>query len=206
MSRALADALSKLRDHAIKAPASLFPPAQRAALKSLARGTGFVSTRPQGRGMTYHIGNRAGLEAHLRTLRPASAVTLARDLPRRSANSATRRDSKAGSATHAFHYPLLKAVGNNVSWFRDDGRTLDLSAVTRAAGAATLATQEDEDWRSADPLWLAENQAPCDDRRWLAPGTQASLVYYAVQIPAWLLARSAYHPRAPELILFPDCD
>lgn len=95
MSRALADALTETAGSRDRGAGESVPPGQRAALESLARGTGFVSTPPQGRGVIYRIGNRAGLEAHLRTLRLESAATLAHDLPRLAANIATHRESKA---------------------------------------------------------------------------------------------------------------
>ena len=60
MSRALADALVKLLAQADETPATRFTQAQRSALDALARATGLLSTRPQGRGIVYRIVNRAG--------------------------------------------------------------------------------------------------------------------------------------------------
>lgn len=206
MSRAIADALEKLLTLGDEAPASLFTPAQRSALDVLERRTGFLIARPQGRGVTYRISNRVGLEAHLRTLRPETLATLAQDIPQRAANIATRRDSKAGYATHAFHYLLVKAVGAGVCWTHSDGRGLDLSASTQSAGAGVLAVQEGDDWQSNCPLWLVENQAPFDDTSWLPQHTRASVGYYAGQIPGRLVAWLAHRSRAPEVILFADYD
>jgi len=92
MSRALADALVKLLAQADETPATRFTQAQRLALDELARATGFLSTRPRGRGIVYRIVNRAGLEAHLRTLRPEATSTISPHLPQRAANIATRRE------------------------------------------------------------------------------------------------------------------
>lgn len=206
MSRALAHALEKLLTQGDEAPASLFTPAQQSALDVLARGTGFLIARPQGRGVTYRISNRAGLEAHLRTLRPETPETLARDIPQRAANIATHRDSKAGSATHSFHYLLLKAVGTGVCWTRSDGRILDLSAATESAGAGVLAIQEGDAWQSDCPLWLVENQALFDDTSWLPQNTRASIGYYAGQIPNRLVAWLAHRSRVPEVSHFADYD
>lgn len=206
MSRALADALEKLLAHAEQAPASVFTPGQRSALDQLARTTGFLIARPQGRGVSYRIGNRAGLEAHLRTLRPDTAATLAQDLPRRAANIATHRDSKAGFAHHSFHYLLLKAVGADVCWRNDDGRALDLSAFTESAGAGVLAIQDGDNWQSDQTLWLVENQALFDNTSWLPQHTRASIAYYAGQIPSRLITWLAHQSRAPEVVLFADYD
>lgn len=206
MSRALADALVKLLAQADGTPATRFTQAQRSALDALARATGLLSTRPQGRGIVYRIVNRAGLEAHLRTLRPEAIDTLSPHLPRRAANIASRRDSKAGSATHALHYLLLKAVGDDVAWYRPGGTRLDLSASTQSAGVGALAIEENDDWQSDQPLWLVENQALFDDSSWLPAGTQASLAYYAGQIPHRLVAWLAEKARVPQLILFADYD
>lgn len=206
MSRALAHALEKLLTQGDEAPASLFTPAQQSALDVLARGTGFLIARPQGRGVTYRISNRAGLEAHLRTLRPETPETLARDIPQRAANIATHRDSKAGSATHAIQYLLLKAVGADVCWTRGDERALDLSVATESAGAGVLAIQERDAWQSNCPLWLVENQALFDDTSWLPQDTQASVCYYAGQIPSRLVGWLAHRPRVPAVILFADYD
>jgi len=206
MSRALADALERLLAEENETPASLFTPAQRSALDVLARGTGFLIARPRGRGVTYCISNRAGLEAHLRTLRPDTLATLVRDFPQRAANIATRRDSKAGFAGHAFHYFLVKAVGADVCWTHGNGRALDLSASTQAAGAGVLAIQEADDWQSDCPLWLVENQALFDDTSWLPQNTRASVGYYAGQVPGRLVAWLAHRLRVPEVIHFADYD
>lgn len=206
MKSALADALDKLLRHGDDAPASLFTPSQRAALDALARTSGFIIARPRGRGVAYHIAQRAGLEAHWRTLRPDSLAALAPDLPPRAAHIATHRDSKAGHASHAVHYLLVKAVGSGVSWAHGDARTLDLSAATQSAGAGVLPIQSGDDWQSDCPLWLVENQALFDDTRWLPPHTRASIGYYAGQLPGRLVTWLAQRPRVPEVILFADYD
>lgn len=206
MSRALADALQKLLAETADSAASLFTPAQRTALDAFARTTGFVTTRPQGRGVVYRIENRIGVDAHLRTLRPESTATLVDDLPQRAANIATRRDSKAGASSHAFHYLLLKAVGNDVCWRHADGQVMDLSVATQISGAGALAIATDDAWQSGLPLWLVENQALFDRTDWMPTDTRASIAYYAGQIPARLLAWLARSARVPEVILFPDYD
>lgn len=206
MNRALADALEKLLAHPGDAPASLFTTAQRSALDAFARSTGFVQTRPQGRGVIFRIDNRMGVETHVRSLRPDSAATLEARLPKRAANIATHRDSKAGGATHAFHYLLLKAAGDPVRWRHDDGRVLDLCAATRVSGAGVLAIETADAWRSDRPLWLVENRALFDRTDWLPGETVASIAYYGGHIPARLLAWLAHNARVPEIILFADYD
>lgn len=206
MSRVLADTLTKLLAQGDEAPASLFTPAQRSALDALARGTGFLIAHPQGRGVTYRIRNRAGLEAHLRTLRPGTTAMLAQDIPQRAVNIATHRDSKARSATHSFQYLLLKAVGAGICWTNSDGRTLDLSTATASAGAGVLAVQEGDDWQSVYPLWLVENQALFDDTSWLPQNARASIGYYAGQIPSRLVAWLSQRSRVPEIFHFADYD
>lgn len=206
MNRPLADALEKLLAQPGDAPASLFTTAQRAALGAFARSTGFVQTRPQGRGVIYRIDNRTGVETHARSLRPGSPATLEAGLPRRAANLATHRDSKAGGATHAFHYLLLKAAGEAVRWRHDDGRVLDLCAATQLGGAGVLAIETHDAWRSDGPLWLVENQALFDRTDWLPGDSEASIAYYGGHIPARLLAWLAHRARAPAIILFADYD
>ena len=206
MSRALTDALVKLLTHGDDAPATLFTAAQRSALDTLARTTGFLSIRPKGRGLCYQIGKRSGLEAHLRNLRPDAPHEIAADLPQRSANIATGRDSKAGPTAHDRHYLLLKAVGKDVTWYHTDSCRLDLAALTETAGAGVLAIKTGDNWISDQPLWLVENQALFDDTTWLPMGTRASVAYYAGQLPHRLVAWLAEKARVPEVILFADYD
>ena len=206
MSRSLAAALVRLLEASGDAPASLFTEAQKKALDELGRRTGALAARPQGRGVVYRVTHRAALESVLRTMRPDAQSALPEGLPRRAANVATHRDSKARDAGHAFHYLLLKAIGEDVCWRHGPDRTLALSPVTAAAGAGVLAIRPDDSWRSDEPLWLVENQALFDRTDWLPAGTRASLAYYGGQIPARLLAWLARGRRAPELIVFADYD
>ncbi len=206
MSRSLAAALVRLLEASGDAPASLFTEAQKKALDELGRRTGALAARPQGRGVVYRVTHRAALESVLRTMRPDAPRTLPEDLPRRAANVATHRDSKAGVTSHDFHYLLLKASGEDVCWRHGPGRILELSPVTAAAGAGVLAIRPEDNWQSDEPLWLVENQALFDRMDWLPAGTRASVAYYGGQIPARLLSWLARDSRAPELILFADYD
>ena len=206
MSRALAGALTKPLSQGDQAPATAFTNTQRSALDQLARATGFLSALPKGRGVIYRIGNRNGLEAYLCSLRPEADSHRLADLPRRAANIATHRDSKAGPAAHTRQYLLLKAVGDDVVWSRGGGRLVHLSSATRTTGAGALAIETDDDWRSDTPLWLVENQALFDDTSWLAADTRASVAYYAGQLPHRLVAWLAFRKRVPKVVLFADYD
>ena len=206
MSRPLATALDKLLGQVGDAPSSLFTAEQRKSLEIFSRQTGCVRMRPQGRGVVFTVTDRAALETHLRSHRPESAESLPENLPQRATNVATHRDSKARGGAHAVHYLLLKAAGETVHWTHSDGRVLDLSSVTAAAGAGVLAIQNGDGWTSNQPLWLVENQALFDRTDWLPNDTRASIAYYAGQLPARVLSWLSNVARAPEVVLFPDYD
>jgi len=206
MSRALAAALAKLLDSEGGLAASTFTSAQRRALEELARKTGALSVRSEGRGITYQTVNADLLAAHLQTLRPQRADALDPNLPKRAANIATARDSKAGAASHAVYYLLVKAIGAGVCWQREPTRAFDLAEATQIAGAGVLAITEDDAWRSEQALWLVENQALFDHLDWLPPEAQGTVAYYAGQLPNRLLHWLAAQQRASEVVLFPDYD
>lgn len=225
MSRALAVALAKLLEgagnpsQAQACPASAFTALQRRALEDLARSTGALRLKPEGRGSVYEVVNAQVLIAHLRALRPRQVSEIDPTLPRRAANIAQSRSSKGRSHGHALHYLLVKSITDGVVWRstspeteerqeieQQHGRVFDLSQATGIAGAGVLAITEDDDWCSNQPLWLVENQALFDRLDWLPPDAQGTVAYYAGQLPGRLLKWLACRPRAPEVILFPDYD
>ena len=66
--------------------------------------------------------------------------------------------------------------------------------------------QSGDDWHTAAPLWLIENQALFDDISWLPADASGTLCYYSGQLSGLLLYWLAERPRASQVILFPDYD
>ncbi len=204
--QALRAALLKLHARS-PLPASQFTPAQRSALDRFARQTGAVDCQRQGRGDVYGICDRAVFHAHLLELSPQIGVSGTEQLPLRAQHVAHACNSKARDHQHGSHYPLLKAVGEGVSWRgSEEDSELALSAVTRDFGAATLCIQTDDAWHTKQALWLVENQALFDRTDWLPEGTQATVLYYGGQLDGRLLSWLGRRPRASQVILFPDYD
>lgn len=188
-------------------PASQFTPAQRSALDRFARQTGAVSCQRQGRGDVYCVCNQVVFDAHLVELSPQVAPSVAEQLPLRAQHVAHARSSKARYHQHSSYYPLLKAVGDSVTWHESErGAELPLEAFTRDFGAATLCIQPDDAWHTDQALWLIENQALFDRTDWLPKGTRATLLYYGGQLDGRLLSWLGQRPRASRVILFPDYD
>lgn len=188
-------------------PASQLTPAQRNALDRFARQTGSVSCQRQGRGDVYGICDQAVFETHVVELSPQVEPSVAEQLPLRAQHVAHARNSKARQHQHDSYYPLLKAVGDAVSWFEGEHvAELALSAFTRNFGAATLRIQPDDAWHTDQALWLVENQALFDRTDWLPAGTHATLLYYGGQLDGRLLSWLGQRPRASRIILFPDYD
>ena len=206
MDRTLGAALLKLHGQQALA-ASQFTAAQRSALDRFARQTGAISCQRQGRGDVYRVTNHDLFAFHLHALSPQVEMPAAADLPLRAQHIAYARDSKARKHQHDRYYPLLKAVGDGVLWRQgEQGRELQLSALTQAFGVASLSIASDDNWQSAQALWLVENQALFDRTDWLPAGTQATLLYYGGQLDGRLLAWLAQRPRASRVVLFPDYD
>ena len=204
--QALRAALLKLQGKS-PLPASQFTPAQRSALDRFARQTGAVNCLRQGRGDVYTVCDQALFDAHVAQLSPQVEPSIAEQLPLRAKHLANARDSKARRHQHGRYYPLLKAVGDAVSWLEaESGAELALSAATRDFGAASFSIQSDDAWYSEQALWLVENQALFDRTDWLPEGTQASLLYYGGQLDGRLLSWLGRRPRASRVILFADYD
>lgn len=204
--QALRAALLKLQTKS-PLPASQFTPAQRSALDRFARQTGAVNCLRQGRGDVYSVCNQAVFETHVTQLSPQVEPSIAEQLPLRAQHVAHARDSKARRHQHGSYYPLLKAIGDAVSWQEvERGAELALSTVTCDFGAASLCIQPEDAWHSEQALWLVENQALFDRTDWLPAGTQATLLYYGGQLDGRLLSWLGQRPRASRVILFPDYD
>ena len=52
-----------------------------------------------------------------------------------------------------------------------------------------------DDWHTAAPLWLIENQALFDDTSWLPAGAGGTLCYYSGQLSGLLLNWLAERPQ-----------
>lgn len=204
--QALRAALLKLQSKS-PLPASQFTPAQRSALDRFARQTGAVVCQRQGRGDVYGVGDQTLFATHLVELSPQVEPTTTEQLPLRAQHIAHARSSKAREHQHSSYYPLLKAVGDSVTWREGQrGKELALSALTDDFEAAALRIQPDDEWHTEQALWLVENQALFDRTDWLPLGTRASLLYYGGQLNSKLMAWLGKRPRASRVILFPDYD
>lgn len=206
MSRSLADALEKLLVAGGRLAASQLTAAQRGALEEFARRTLAVRLSVSGRGSLYQIAAPEQVQAHLAQLRPGHTENAASVIPQRALNMSRNRDSKSGSARHSVQYLLLKAVNDGQYWRDGKGQLLDVSQLTQTCGAAALAVQSGDDWHTASPLWLIENQALFDDISWLPADASGTLCYYSGQLSGLLLYWLAERPRASQVILFPDYD
>ncbi len=206
MSRSLADALEKLLVAGGRLAASQLTAAQRGALEEFARRTLAVRLSVSGRGSLYQIAAPEQVQAHLAQLRPGHTENPASMIPQRALNMSRNRDSKSGSARHSVQYLLLKAVNDGQYWRDGKGQLLDVSQLTQTCGAAALAVQSGDDWHTAAPLWLIENQALFDDISWLPADASGTLCYYSGQLSGLLLYWLAERPRASQVILFPDYD
>lgn len=204
--QALRAALLKLQGKS-PLPASQFTTAQRSALDCFARQTGAVTCQRQGRGDVYNVCDQVVFATHITELSPQVEPSIADQIPRRAQHVAHARNSKARHHQHDSYYPLLKAVGDAVTW-RDGERGVELalSPVTRDFGAATLCIQPDDAWHSDQVLWLVENQALFDRTDWLPEGTHATVLYYGGQLDGRLQSWLGQRPRACRVIHFPDYD
>ncbi len=206
MSRSLADALEKLLGSGGRLAASQLTMAQRRALEEFACRTQAVRLAVSGRGSLYQIAALDQVEAHLAQLRPGHSGSAAGVIPQRALNVSRNRDSKGGAARHAAQYLLLKAVNGGQYWCDGKGALLDVSQLTQSCGAAALAVKSGDDWRTAGPLWLIENQALFDNTSWLPADASGTLCYYSGQLSGLLLNWLVERPRASKVILFPDYD
>lgn len=185
---------------------SVFSAAQRKALNDFARSTKCIASNLRGRGVVYEITNPDIFHQHFRNLCPQDALELGENLPTRSANIATARNSKGAKHTHAVQYLLLKAANGPVVWQDGHKATLDLSAATQAQGVSALAIAPGNTWRTDSELWLVENQALFDRTDWLPSNDPATLIWYPGNLTTRLLDWLKETPRASRIWHFPDYD
>lgn len=215
MSRELRTVLDKLcRADKGQLAASSLTSAQRHALDDFARRTRSVLIHTQGRGVVYHIQQRAIVEQRRRELSPRSTQPLDPNLPPRAVNIARTRSSKAAQHYHECYYLLLRARHGPTLWQDQYGDQFDLSETTARLGGTLLATDSPSQcdspsqWQTSGFLWLVENQAVFDQLDWLPTDVSqgSSVAWYRGYLPNALLDWLAAYPRAPQILFFPDYD
>ena len=120
--QALRAALLSCQARAPYPPAS--SPLHNAGPGSFARQTGAVNCLRQGRGDVYSVCNQAVFDAHVTQLSPQVEPSIAEQLPLRTARGPCPRQ-QGRRHQHGSYYPLLKAVGDTVSWREVEGAWVD---------------------------------------------------------------------------------
>lgn len=184
---------------------SAFTPGQRKELEQFALTTRQIELCKQGRSTVYRIINRSSIIKYLAQLHPLEEDLLPDNLPTRSRNIGTDRNSKAGKAGHDCCYLLMKAWDSQVVW-QDKNNTMYPSELTEHFGAAALQISVGHLWQCNRPLLLVENQALFDRHDWLPENFNGCLAYYAGQLSEVLLQWLAEQQRSEQVILFPDYD
>ena len=185
--------------------ASAFTSSQRKELEQFALSTRQIEILKQGRSIVYRIINRQSVINYLRQLHPLDDDSLSANLPARSRNIGTDRNSKSGRSGHECCYLLLKAWDSEVVW-EDANSMMHVSEITGHFGAAVLQISIGHTWQCNRPLLLVENQALFDRHDWLPINFNGCLAYYAGQLSDVLLQWFAEQKRTDEVILFPDYD
>lgn len=201
----LSAALKRLISTESPLNASDFTTSQRRALEQFARETRLIEISRQGRGTVYRVLNRQSLISYLRVQHPLDENSLSTELPQRSRNIGTDRNSKKGQAGHNCCYLLMKAWNSEVVW-RNQNDVMHPSEQTTRFGLAALKISVGHTWHSNRPLLLVENQALFDRCDWVPEDFNGSLVYYAGQLSDVLLRWFSEKKRTDEVILFPDYD
>lgn len=184
---------------------SFFNQTQQKFLNDLAKNTGIIKIRQQGRGFSYQVINISALQNYLKKLQPLDESELKADLPMRSRNIGLYKNSKQINSEHTFFYLLLKAVGNEIHW-QNNKNQVNISEQTKLQGVSSLMIEIEDNWQSLHPLFLVENQALFDYLDWLPANFNGSVVYYGGHIKQRLLNWLSCKKRASELILFADYD
>lgn len=201
----LSDALKRLIAGESLLNASAFTPGQQKSLEQFARETRLIELVKQGRGTVYRIVNRPGVIHYLRQLHPLDEDSLAADLPLRSRNIGTDRNSKTGQSGHDCCYLLMKAWDFGVVWRQGDSAMFP-AELTGSLGVAAIQLCAGQAWQCNGPLLLVENQALFDRCDWLPRDFRGCLAYYAGQLSDVLVQWLAEQKRADDVILFPDYD
>ena len=209
----LTDALKRLLASDQPLTASAFTLNQRTHLEQFARETRLIELNKQGRSTVYRVINRQSVLNYLRQLHPLDDVSLPADIPSRSRNIGTDRNSKTGQTGHDCWYLLMKAWDSEVVW-QNDNDAMHPSELTERFGVAalqisagdSLRLRSGQAWQCNRPLLLVENQALFNQCDWLPQDFNGCLAYYAGQLSDVLLQWLSEQKRTNEVILFPDYD
>ncbi len=209
----LTDALKRLLAGDQPLTASAFTPSQRTNLEQFARETRLIELNKQGRSTVYRVINRQSVINYLRQLHPLDDVSLPADIPSRSRNIGTDRNSKTGQTGHDCWYLLMKAWDSDVVWQNDNDVMYPAELTERFGVTAlqisvgdSLRLRSGQTWQCNRPLLLVENQALFNQCNWLPQGFNGCLAYYAGQLSDVLLQWLSEQKRTNEVILFPDYD
>ena len=218
----LTDALKRLLAGDQPLTASAFTLNQRTHLEQFARETRLIELNKQGRSTVYRVINRQSVINYLRQLHPLDDVSLPADIPSRSRNIGTDRNSKTGQTGHDCWYLLMKAWDSEVVW-QNDNDAMHPAELTERFGVAALQVSVGDSlglrselacpersprgcWQCNRPLLLVENQALFNQCDWLPQGFNGCLAYYAGQLSDVLLQWLSEQKRTDDVILFPDYD
>lgn len=201
----LTDALKRLLAGDQPLTASAFTFNQRTHLERFARETRLIELNKQGRSTVYRVINRQSVFNYLRQRHPLDDVSLPADIPSRSRNIGTERNSKTGQTGHDCWYLLMKAWDSDVVW-QNDNDAMHPAELTERFGVAALRLRSGQAWQCNRPLLLVENQALFNQCDWLPQGFNGCLAYYAGQLSEVLLQWLSEQKRTNEVILFPDYD
>ncbi len=201
----LTDALKRLLAGDQPLTASAFTLNQRTHLEQFARETRLIELNKQGRSTVYRVINRQSVFNYLRQLHPLDDVSLPTDIPSRSRNIGTDRNSKTGQTGHDCWYLLMKAWDSDVVW-QNDHDAMHPAELTERFGVAALRLRSGQTWQCNRLLLLVENQALFNQCDWLPQGFNGCLAYYAGQLSDVLLQWLSEQKRTNEVILFPDYD
>lgn len=217
----LTDALKRLLASEQPLTASAFTPSQRTHLEQFARETRLIELIKQGRSTVYRVINRQSVINYLRQRHPLDDVSLPADIPSRSRNIGTDRNSKTGQTGHDCWYLLMKAWDSDEVW-QNDNDAMHPAELTERFGVAALQVSAGDSlwpssgqactersrkgWQCNRPLLLVENQALFNQCDWLPQDFNGCLACYAGQLSDVLLQWLSEQKRTDEVILFPDYD
>jgi len=205
----LTDALKRLLAGDQPLTASAFTLNQRTHLEQFARETRLIELNKQGRSTVYRVINRQSVINYLLHHHPLDENFLPADIPSRSRNIGTARNSKAGQTGHDCWYLLMKAWDSEVVW-QNDNDAMHPAELTERFGIAALQVsaglRSGQTWQCNRPLLLVENQALFNQCDWLPQDFKGCLAYYAGQLSDVLLQWLSEQKRADKVILFPDYD
>jgi hypothetical protein len=217
----LTDALKRLLASEQPQTASAFTPSQRTNLEQFARETRQIEIYKQDRSTVYRVINRQSVINYLRQLHPLDEDSLPSDIPLRSRNIGTDRNSKTGQTGHDCCYLLIKAWDSEVVW-QTDNDAMYPTELTERFGVAAMQIRaghslrlcsgqplrlcSGQAWQCNRPLLLVENQALFNQCDWLPQDFNGCLAYYAGQLSDVLLQWLSEQRRTNEVILFPDYD